>query len=283
MTSRRWCFTVNNWTPEDEKLFQNLECKYLVYGREVGKEGTPHLQGYVTFKSTKRLTGLKKVHTTAHWEAAQGNSQQSSDYCKKDGDYFEKGDTPTQGKRTDLEAVCEMIKTGSSLQEIAEEHSSTYVKFGRGLRDLKLVLEKPYTHHDVRGIWIHGPPGTGKSHHARLFAEAYGGIYNKAQNKWWDGYNGESVVVLDDMDNDALAHYLKIWSDKYACTGETKGGTIHLGHKWFVVTSNYDIDNLFVDKGGVMCAAIKRRFTEIELREKKDEIEELTNALAAQA
>lgn len=274
--SKRWCFTVNNWEPNDETTFQELECKYLVYGREVGESDTPHLQGFVTFKSAKRLAAMKKIHDKAHWEQAKGNSQQASDYCKKDGDYFEKGDTPSQGKRSDLQLVADMIKAGTSIQEVADEHPTTYMKYGRGIRDLKLVLEKPYEHDGVRGVWIYGPPGTGKSHHARLLAQAAGGIYNKAQNKWWDGYNGEPVVVLDDMDNDALAHYLKIWSDKYACTGETKGGTIHLRHKYFVVTSNYDIDNLFEEKGGVMCAAIKRRFTEIELRERTDQIEALT-------
>lgn len=275
LNSRRWCFTVNNWEPKDEKLFQELECKYLVYGRETGESGTPHLQGYVRFNGMKRLSALKKLHATAHWEIAKGNHQQASDYCKKDDDYFEKGDTPSQGKRTDLEAVCDLVKSGTSLQAIAEEHPATYVKFGRGIRDLKLVLNNPYEHSGVRGIWLHGPPNTGKSHHARQFAAATGGIYNKAQNKWWDGYNGEPSVILDDMDNDALHHYLKIWADKWACTGETKGGTIHLTHKWFIVTSNETITELFADKPLVMREAIERRFVEIEVKERTDQLKAL--------
>lgn len=40
---------------------------------------------------------------------------------------------------------------------------------------------------EVRGYWIQGKPGYGKSHYAReVFTD--GGLFSKAQNKWWDGY-----------------------------------------------------------------------------------------------
>ena len=45
MEGRNWCFTLNNYTSEDEDLlksFFNEYCRYMVYGREVGtKEHTP--------------------------------------------------------------------------------------------------------------------------------------------------------------------------------------------------------------------------------------------------
>jgi hypothetical protein len=80
----------------------------------------------------------------------------------------------------------------------------------------------------------------------------------KGQNKWWDGYQGQATVILDDMDTDCLGHLLKIWSDKYSCTGEVKGGTVPLMHTKFIVTSNYRIEELFKDP--IMAAALKRRF-----------------------
>jgi len=60
------------------------------------------------------------------------------------------------------------------------------------------------------------------------------------------------------MDTDCLGHYIKIWADKWACSGEVKGGTLPLNYDTFVITSNYAIEDLFRDQ--MMRDAIKRRF-----------------------
>jgi len=237
-------------------MFSSWDSKYLVYGKELSSTLTPHLQGFVIFNKRQRLSGVKKLHATAHWEAAKGTSQQASDYCKKESNYTETGILSQQGKRTDLEKAIGAIKEDVPMAEVAEEFSTVYVKFGRGLKDLALTLSTPYEHTGTRGLWIYGPPGTGKSHVARQLSDS---VYLKAQNKWFDGYNGEDVILLDDMDTNVLGHHLKIWSDKWACTGETKGGTIPLRHKLFVVTSNYSIETLYPDDM-VMQEAIARRF-----------------------
>ena len=39
--SRNFCFTLNNYTEEEENILITADCKYLVMGKEVGESGTP--------------------------------------------------------------------------------------------------------------------------------------------------------------------------------------------------------------------------------------------------
>lgn len=100
-------------------------------------------------------------------------------------------------------------------------------------------LEKPC------GIWIFGRPGVGKSFDVRRYCKGKGlGLYDKPHNKWWDGYSGEEVVVLDDLhpdDKNWITKFLKTWTDAYVFKAETKGGMMAIRPKWIVVTSNFEI------------------------------------------
>lgn len=53
--------------------------------------------------------------------------------------------------------------------------------------------------------------------------------------------------MLEDYDDtkEINGHLLKIWADKWSCTGEYKGGTVQLRHERFYVTSNYKPIDLF--------------------------------------
>ena len=43
--SNNWCFTLNNYTDESQQKVRDLGvgAEYLVFGRELGESGTPHL------------------------------------------------------------------------------------------------------------------------------------------------------------------------------------------------------------------------------------------------
>lgn len=87
--AKHWVGTLNNYTPADEACFlSKIEplADYYVYGKEVGEQGTPHLQFMISFKAQKALTGCIKLFVNkAHWEVKSQKStmQEASDYCKK--------------------------------------------------------------------------------------------------------------------------------------------------------------------------------------------------------
>lgn len=80
-------------------------------------------------------------------------------------------------------------------------------------------------------------------------------------NKWWDGYQHEKNVVLEDIDPDhkCLGHHLKIWGDRYGFIGEAKGGALSPAYDYFVVTSQYHPYDIWPDNA--TRAAILRRYT----------------------
>lgn len=134
--SRRFCFTINNFTPDDEQRLAALanNVRYIVYGRETGNSGTPHLQGFVIFNNSVSFNSAKsKIGDRAHLEKARGTTSQAADYCKKDGDFVEYGDIPSeQGKRSDWDVFKDWVrelKRVPSKRELASAYPALYARY----------------------------------------------------------------------------------------------------------------------------------------------------------
>ena len=150
MSARRYCFTLNNWEPLDETRISALadNCKYLVYGRETGDSGTPHLQGFVIFNNSVSFTAAKsRLGDACHIERARGTSEQAAAYCKKDGDFVEFGELTLQpGKRSDWDAYKEwVVERGvvPSKVEIVREWPSLWARYRKACIEYAEALCPP--------------------------------------------------------------------------------------------------------------------------------------------
>lgn len=132
--ARNYCFTWNNYTSEDEaRIAKAAECtwfQYCIYGKEVGENGTPHLQGYLQLKSMKSIKQLKKSFGDApHWEVARGSLADNQYYCDKDKDFTELGTpkkTAAQRGAEPWEAIRKMIKEGDDYDILYNEIADAY-------------------------------------------------------------------------------------------------------------------------------------------------------------
>lgn len=239
--SKHWCFTINNYDESDIDRCGSLECVYIVWGKEVGENGTPHLQGFVSFEKRKTFNTVKNaLGPKVHLERAKGSPEQASNYCKKDGDFVERGVLPGgQGKRTDLQEVYHQIKTGSDLKSIAESNPTAAIKYSTGILRLQQFFrpkrEGPPT------IWTFwGKTGTGKTRRVWEFTD-HAELWVHPGGQWFDGYMGHKSALFDDFDGSwfKITYLLKLL-DRYVFTVPVKGGFTWWAPTTIYITSNVD-------------------------------------------
>lgn len=237
--SRNWCFTLNNYLPDEEQAVQQIDCKYIIYGRETGEETwTNHLQGYIVFTTMKSLAQLKKLIPRAHLEPAKGTAEQNIQYCsKQDANPFVKGQQPISKKQQGENEKERWKKIIQQAREgtLEEEDPKMYFCHKRTADALRSECLPPALEKEVVVFW--GPTGTGKSRDA--WTQAGLDAYPKdPRSKFWDGYRGEKFVVVDEFRGGIdIAHMLR-WLDRYPVRVEVKGSSRPLLMEKIWITSN---------------------------------------------
>jgi len=165
---------------------------------------------------------MKKINGQAHWEQRKGTHEQvwsvacargvvtsppvpqARDYCGKadtrlDGPWTY-GEEPQQGKRSDLDEVKRLIDGGATVESIADSHFADWCRYRQSFKEYSL-LRSPKRNWQTTVTVYWGPSGCGKTRRAAYEAgpDAYW-LNNTGGNVlWWDGYDGQETLVIDEF------------------------------------------------------------------------------------
>lgn len=186
----------------------------------------------------------------------------------------------TRGKRTDLEAVYQLVTSGAyTKSEALLRDMETSVTIGQNMRYASAMFEayaaRNNTEHRINSVYFFwGKTGTGKSRLARKMAKDAGmDLYElniSEGNGFWNGYNGQEAVIIDDVSSEELERspyrlttFLR-WFDRYASKVNTKGGWEPLRATLWFVTSNQPPEQWWPKAGAEHMAALSRRVTRVQ-------------------
>jgi len=129
-----WCFTINNYTDQDIQQAQALD-GFVIFGYEVGAEGTPHLQGYYEAPRRVDRSALSKKLPRAHLapRAPKATCWDNILYVTKDGKYW-----------TNDEEFHHIVNDGSADKDWDKMMQVTYYQYladGFGRQDSRYHVE----------------------------------------------------------------------------------------------------------------------------------------------
>lgn len=288
-----WVLTLNNPTKEDiDKIIKvatttKLKTKYLLLADDVAPTtGTKHIHGILCFEKRHTLSSLKKAMEKCHFEVMRGTAEQARKYtlkykeCNPEAFSYEEGTIPKDTRITTEQNndKWEMMFTAAKKGKFEKIPAKEYIRYHKAFREIYIENQKATdlpANLDMKEhfLWLWGSTGNGKSYAARheikdriqkMYDEPVE-IYLKTLNKWWDHYQGEKIVLIEEANPEAcehLANFFKTWLDEYAFVAEAKGAIApKIRPEYIIITSNYTIDECFPKSQDA--APLKRRLREL--------------------
>lgn len=220
---REWISTWNNYEETDISAFRSWcgeRTTFSVVGCEVGKQGTPHLQGFHQNGKIK-FAPFHKVFPKV-WVTPVGKDNGCVPYCEKDdkvvirsGEYVEK----KPGNRSDRHAVAKMAVDGKSMLEIAQSAPEAMILWANGIGKLVALCQKPRDRNIPKVcICLYGKTGNFKTRRIYEHVESLGEKlypWNPGLKGFFQGYNGEKHVLMDEFRGQIPMDELLQITDRY--------------------------------------------------------------------
>ncbi len=151
-----------------------------------------------------------------------------------------------QGQRNDLLAVKRKIDDGTKDADLWEDHFSTMVHNHRAFKIYRSI-KLPKRAWEMQCITLVGDTGVGKT---RWAYDTYPNLYPlppaKQSGCYWDGYEGQEVVLVDEMYGNRFSHgFLLMLTDRYPFQVPFHGGQMNFCSRIIIFTSNAHPDEWF--------------------------------------
>jgi hypothetical protein len=300
---RFFIFTINNpcWkTPADfiatlVKFFPSIEG--VLFQIERGNTaGTLHIQGMMKLKDKMKATAAKnkfKSKEIGGWIAYIVDLEKCWLYCKKEdtrvqGPFYwgvwdentdlskHKAIAGKEGKQSALTMAIETIKEGCTLDDLAKKHPSAFVRNCGGLAKLHKVFNTTKRNWKTQVFIMLGIPGAGKTYHVhKLAPDAYWIPRTNIRDGkvWFDGYDGQADVILDDFYGEIDLPMMLNIMDAYPLKVPYKGGFTEFLAKKLYITSNSPSWEAWYQtafmKNKLHREAFERRITEVQFMTSK--------------
>lgn len=250
-TSRKYCFTCFKMDIDFNIVYNDYKefIRFLVIGKETcPNTKKEHYQGYIQFFEPVRTPKLQWIiGNKCHCESQRGTDFQASNYCKKDNKYVSFGKPSKQGQRTDLEDLRRLINKGATHSKCYKEHFSSYTRYRHNLDKYRetILYEKAKKWRNVDVKILSGPTGCGKT--SKYLYDDKGNYLEDVFNIncseltdrcWFDGYEGQTTLILDEFRNDIKLGKLLSLLDGHICRLQIKGGVTYALWNKVIITTN---------------------------------------------
>ncbi|AIF76274.1 Rep [Ninurtavirus rhiphus] len=240
-------------------------CAWIRGQLELGESNSfLHWQIIVAFSKKMALSGVRRIFGTAHAELTRSDA--AAEYVWKEdtqvpGTQFELGAKPIQrNSKTDWESVWTSAVSGDLSAIPANVRVVSYRYLKNNSRTLRAIAADHSTALPMlRDCWVFwGRTGTGKSR--RAWDEAGLDAYSKdPRSKFWDGYQTQQCVVVDEFRGGIDISHILRWLDRYPVRVEIKGSSRPLVASKIWITSNVDPRQWYPDIDAETLGALLRR------------------------
>ncbi len=265
--SRNWQITDFEML-DYKKIYKNYKdiVRFVGWGREIcPKTNREHYQAWIQLVNKKTMGGVKRLlgSKAVHVERMYASVEALDKYCQKDGNYQSIGKYITMGARSDMEYMKKLIEDGCSEEDMWNTNFQLTTQYGNRFMKYKQIIDKKKTREfrKVEVILHKGATGTGKTRNAVESCTEHPYIIRgkKVGKEWWDGYDGEKEIVIDEYNNNISCDALLSLLDGYQLMIPFKGGYTYA--RWTKVYITTNLEELHMNALEEHQAALARRIT----------------------